>query len=65
MAFEVVPNAAGRLHSDQYMKIIIINTPVNLRAAGRLHSDQYTKTITIRNKSQFGGVNSPSDGILV
>ena len=31
MAFEVVPTAAGRLHSDQYTKIIIINTPINLR----------------------------------
>ena len=30
MAFEVVPTAAGRLHSDQYTKIIIINTPINL-----------------------------------
>ena len=27
---EVVPTAAGRLHSDQYTKIIIINTPINL-----------------------------------
>ena len=32
MAFEVVPTAARRLHSDQYTKIIIINTPINLRA---------------------------------
>ena len=32
MAFEVVPTAAGRLHSDQYTKIIIINTPINLQA---------------------------------
>ena len=31
MAFEVVPTVAGRLHSDQYSKIIIINTPVNLK----------------------------------
>ena len=31
MAFEVAPNAAGRLHSDQYTKIIIINTPINQR----------------------------------
>ena len=31
MALEVVPAAAGRLHSDQYTKIIIINTPINLR----------------------------------
>ena len=31
MAFEVVPTVAGRLHSDQYTKIIIINTPINLR----------------------------------
>ena len=31
MAFEVVPTAAGRLHSDQYTKIIIINTPINQR----------------------------------
>ena len=30
MAFEVVPTATGRLHSDQYTKIIIINTPINL-----------------------------------
>ena len=30
MALEVVPAAAGRLHSDQYTKIIIINTPINM-----------------------------------
>ena len=30
MALEVVPTVAGRLHSDQYTKIIIIQTPVNL-----------------------------------
>ena len=34
MAFEVVPTAAGRLHSDQYTKIIIINTPINLSSRG-------------------------------
>ena len=33
MAFEVVPTAAGRLHSDQYTKIIIINTPINLQSS--------------------------------
>ena len=37
MAFEVVPTAAGRLHSDQYTKIIIINTPINLQSSlGRI-----------------------------
>ena len=38
MAFEVVPTAAGRLHSDQYTKIIIINTPINLRVYASLES---------------------------
>ena len=33
MAFEVVPTVAGRLHSDQYTKIIIINTPINLQSS--------------------------------
>ena len=50
MAFEVVPTAAGRLHSDQYTKIIIINTPINLRVLG--HAEGRVATAGSRRQAR-------------